>query len=211
MWTTIWGSLAPGEKVETTLFRWGHLCVWQPQGLVQKFGWCRAGLSWRNVESDECIFHDSTDGYCFRKGDILSEPRTLVDSVLLLPSYLCLINTQGYLCAYVCVHTQMCGITGVHGNPCKWGRRDQCGFPTFCKPGNWSVSYWIPSKINEVCIVIPSTERKKWNSEWERAWPKQPRIYHLPKRQPTAQHTWPPHLKFSELAPVNLISTSSSL
>ena len=115
------------------------------------------------------------------------------------------------VCICVCVRTQMCGVTGVHGNPCKWGRRDQYGFPTFCKPGNWSVSYWIPLTINEVCVVIPSTERKKWNSEWERAWPKQPRIYHLPKHQPTAQHTWPPHLKFSELAPVNLISTSSSL
>ena len=51
------------------------------------------------------------DGYCFRKGDILSEPRTLVDSVLLLPSYLCLINTQGYLCAYVCVCAHKCVVS----------------------------------------------------------------------------------------------------
>lgn len=41
------------------------------------------GLSERNVESDERSFHDSRDGCCFRKGDTLSEPRTLVDSVLL--------------------------------------------------------------------------------------------------------------------------------
>lgn len=75
------------------------------------------------------------------------------------------------VCMYMCVCTHV-WFTRVHSNPRKWGRRDQYGFSTFCRPGNWSVSYWVPSTTNEVCIMIPSIEMKRLRLREERAWPK---------------------------------------